>query len=87
MRVNSINPTINYSKNYKYTYRNILKNEPNDSLSFQGLKGRFKGGAVCAAASIGLFAMFGDIAFFLCPSLVTLGAYIGDIVENKSIKK
>ena len=86
MRVNSINPTINYSKNHKPILRNVVNDEPKDSLSFQGLKGRIRGGVTCAAATIGIFAMFGEIAFLLCPSLVTLGAYLGDIAENKSAK-
>ncbi len=96
MKVNTINQSIyrnaNIHKvsdiNSQYNNRNC-QNISNDNCStktsFQGLKGKFKGGTYGAASALLLAVLLGQIGFALFPFLTVGGALVGHKLEEEKL--
>lgn len=83
MRVNSINPTINYLRGCKPGRQKLHVDEPKTEVSFMGVKGGAKGGALGALAAIGLAALTGPCALGVLPIWTLGGTLFGHHYEEE----
>lgn len=84
MRVNSINPTINYSRGCKPRCQKLQVDEPKTEVSFKGWKGGTKGGAIGLAAAIGLSVVAPVVGAALLPLWTVGGAIAGHANEEEN---
>lgn len=83
MRVNSINPTINYTRNCKPRCQKLHVDEPKTEVSFKGWKGGVKGGAIGALIALGAAVILPG-AIGLLPLWTTVGAIGGHTMEEEN---
>ena len=84
MRVNSINPTINYSRGCKPRCQKLHVDENKTEVSFKGWKGGIKGGAIGMAAALGLSVVAPVVGVALLPLWTTVGAIGGHANEEEN---